>query len=290
MFSGGAATVAGAVVAVFADSPAGLGAAVDLAERHGADQLCFFCEANTPDVARRAAQFRLAVTVLDPDGDFAPLAPAPPPASPPVPPALDPAAARMRSAGLEVVWEHGILRGEWLGLEVARASDAGGLEVGVGQHDRDANRDLFPEGAPDGFLDQAVAIVRELRRPGALPHPANRLARERWLRAVVVAHPEMVGLGPLQPAPAPAVRADLTQRAVAPAWAPGAVAVFSVGVDPDAVPQGADARLQSPGLEDLVLVVPAGDDHPLTRRLAAALRRPAGVVTVPPDWASVEPP
>jgi len=38
----------------------------------------------------------------------------------------------------------------------------------------------------------------------------------------------------------------------------------------------------------LVLAVPEGDDHPLTRRLAALLRYPAQVITVPSDWRDVD--
>jgi hypothetical protein len=37
----------------------------------------------------------------------------------------------------------------------------------------------------------------------------------------------------------------------------------------------------------LAVVVPEGDDMPVTRQLALALAAPASVVTVPRDWASV---
>jgi hypothetical protein len=33
-----------------------------------------------------------------------------------------------------------------------------------------------------------------------------------------------------------------------------------------------------------VIVVPEGDDHPLSRRLVAELRQPARLQTVPADW------
>ncbi len=290
--------VAGRVAGVFSDAAAGLGSAIDTAVREGAEELYFFCEHNDGVTARRAAAFRLPVSVIDPTGDFAVLAPAPPPELAPMPAALEPAAARMGGAGLDTEWEHGVLMGEWLGLEVARAvlGDEGPVfEVGVGKHDRTANAEVYPQGAPDAFLDQAVATVRELRRPGAAPHPANLLAPERWLRAVARRHPALVGLGPLHDAPPPVARADLRERAVAPALtAAGAgggptVVVCSVGVDPDVVPSAADARaMLAPGAP-LVIVVPEGDDHPLTRRLAAALEQPAEVRTVVAGWREAHP-
>jgi hypothetical protein len=299
-FGGGAAIVAEGgesptLAAVFADTPAGLGPAIDLAHREGAAHLYFFAEHNTGATARRAAQFRLPTTVVNPDGDFEALEPDPPDPVEPVPPALAAAGHRMTAAGLDVEWEHGLLTGEWLGLEVARA-DGDALAIGVGKHDRDANVILHPEGPSDQFLDQAIAIVRDLRRPDARPHPANLLAGERWLRAILVRHPHLVGVDELHAAQPPEARRDLRQRAVAPAWGVDAagiptVVVCSVGVDPDLIAQAADARAQSagwPGFPSggprLVVVVPEGDDHPLTRRLAVLLRHPAEVTTTPSDW------
>ncbi len=298
-FAGGAAIVTadGRRAAVFADSPAGLGAAVDLARREDAEELFFFAELNTPDVARRAAEFAFPIVVVNPDGEFEPLEPGAPPVTAPMPAVLAATADRLRGAGLEAVWEHGVLTGEWLGLEVAPATPTEPLSVGVGRHDREANLDLYPDGPPDSFLDQAVAAVRDLRRPGAPSHAANQLAPERWLRAVLRAHPEMIGFGELRPGPTPEAREDLRRRAIAPAWgraADGSVAVVacSAGGDPDVIAQAADARLQAPLWPDpppeaepgLVVVIPEPDDHPAHRRLAGLLRRPASVVTVPGDW------
>ena len=292
-FNGGAAVVAGNVAAVFSDSTSGLGSAVDTAMREGAEELHFFSEHNSPVTARRAAQFRLPVSVIDPSGDLGVLSPAAPPAYPPMPEALEPAAARMRGAGLDAEWEYGVLTGEWLGLEVARAEvgpEGPVFEVGVGKHDRAANAEIYRGAPPDAFLDQAVATVRELRRAGAAPHPANQLAPERWLRAVARHDPGLVGLGPLVGAPPPVEREDLRQRAAAPAIAEGrAVVVFSVGIDPDVVASAADARAALAPGAPLVIVVPEGDDHPLTRRLGAALTAPAEVRTVAADWRESHP-
>jgi hypothetical protein len=313
-FGGGAAVLAGGhdgapLAAVFADRSAALGTAIDLADREGAGHLYFFAEENTGGTARRAAQFRMPITVVDPDGDFEPLDPAPPEPCEPLPSSLKGAAARLSAAGLDVVWEHGDLTGEWLGLEVARAVEDAPVvvEVGVGRHDREANRLLHPDGTPDAVLDQAVAMVRDLRRPDAPPHPANLLAPDRWLRAVLARRPDLIGMEAVHSAPPPEPRQDLRARSVAPAWAVDAdgspvVVVSSVGVDPDLVPQAADARSQAAGWPDfppptgeelpsarLITVVPEGDDHPLTRRLLGLLRHPGELVTVPRDWRRLAP-
>ena len=63
------------------------------------------------------------------------------------------------------------------------------------------------------------------------------------------------------------------------------VVVCSTGIDLDAVPAAADARLADgrPGCR-VVVAVPPGDDHPVTRALAADLRDPAEVLTVSARW------
>jgi hypothetical protein len=226
-----------------------------------------------------------------------------------------PAAARAWIAplvthGAEVVLEYGVIAGEVRGLEVARvipSSSALGLDptsgwqvaVGVGHHDREARDEMHPGEPLADSLDRVVSLVRRLRVAGAVRHPANTLARERWLRSVLVAHPGMVGAAELFPVPPPRPRADL--RLPAPAPAAGAdldgapmVAVASVGVDLDFVPAAAEARLSwdlarpagTPAAR-LVLVVPQGDDYPVTRELAAELVAPAEIVTVPRDWDSL---
>ena len=292
----------GAIAAVFADSPTGLAAAVDAAVRGGASHLYFFSEFNSADVARRAAAFDLPVSVVAPDGDFETLTAAPPVLPLPMPEVLRPVADRLRAAALDPVWEHGVLTGEWLGLEVARAVENGGhveFDVGVGKHDREGNRLLYPDGPTDALLAHAVATVAAIRKAGAAPHPANQLVPDRWLRHVLVEHPSMVGLTSLVPVEPPEVRTDLRRRGVAPAWGvdptgrPAAV-VCSVGVDPDVVAQAADTRLHAPLWPGapcsgwrLLIAVPEGDDHPLTRRCAALLADPAEVVAVPGDWRSV---
>jgi len=316
-FAAGAAVVGGQrgggrLAAVFADSSTALGSAIDTAHREGVDHLYFFAELNTRAVARRAPEFTVTTTVVSPDGEFEALAPEHAERTRPVPAGLEEASGRMSASGLDVVWEDGALIGEWLGLEVARANFDGeapggvAFDVGVGKHDREGNRMLYPRGPTDELIAHAVATVAELRRPEAGTHPASQLVPERWLRAVVCRHPELVGLDTLRPAPPPEARTDLRQRGVAPAWGLGPgdqpfAVVCSVGGDPDLVPQAADVRLHAPGWLDLpssatagpeawqlVIAVPEGDDHPLTHRLVGLLRCPATIVTVPRGWRSLD--
>ena len=165
------------------------------------------------------------------------------------------------------------------------------LEVGVGRHDRQAHRMLYPHRSVEAGLAEVVGAVRRLRRPGVRTQLANTVAAERWLRAVVVAHPHLVGARHLAPVPPPVARTDLRLPTPAPAVGVGndgspVVVVCSTGVDLDLVPSAADARSSADGRDGakLVLAVPPGDDHPRTRQLAAALVDPAEIVTVAAEW------
>ncbi len=244
-------------------------------------------------LARQASEFARPPVVWRVEGaSLEPSQPAPvAPAGP-----LDAAAAELIpmivAAGAEPVVEHGVLRGEVLGLEVARVvSDEMGtrLEVGVGAYDREAQRLMRGDRPAPEALRAAVQSVREVRRPAAPTHQVNQLAGERWLRSILVRRPELIGASQLEPVPSPVVRTDLRQLAPAPAAGLDdrgrpLLVVCSTGIDVNLVPAAADARLADGRKPRLVLVVPELDDHPLTRSLAAALREPAEVVAVQGDW------
>lgn len=282
--------------------PAALGPALAWAGRHGDGEVHLLVHDDQRDgsgiLARRASAWARPPVVWRVDGRTLVLA-EPAVATPP-PPVAEGAmalAGLLAAHGADPVVEAGHLIGEVLGLEVARAVPDGPgwrLEVGVGRFDREARAELWPDQSAGAALDQAVATIRAWRRPGAPSHPANTLARERWLRSLVVAAPDLVDAAELRPAPPTVAQPDLRRPQPAPAVGIGRsgeplVVVCSTSVDLDLVPAGADVRLVEGGgayaEARLVLVVPEGDDLPVTYRLAAGLRRPARLVTVPRDWA-----
>jgi hypothetical protein len=186
-------------------------------------------------------------------------------------------------AGVEAVREHGVTSFEVRGLEIGRIED-GVLAVGVGKHDREAHRMAGSEAT----LESLAARIRNERRHDAPGSAATSYARERWLRSIVVAKPEIIGLAQLTPVAPPLPRQDLRAVSIAPAIGAGdkgsVVVAFSVGVDPDVVPSAADVRAMHAPDAELVLVVPEADALPNTRRLSAALKQPARIVTVPDTW------
>lgn len=244
-------------------------------------------------LARRAAAFTHPPVVWLASGDDLGQA-EPEPLAPPagLAPELESYVDVVRAAGADPVVEHGVLIGEVLGLEVVRivADETGvDVQVGVGKHDREAQRLVHGDRSPIDALADAVSAVRERRRAGAPAHPANQLAAERWLRRVVIADPALVGAARLEAVAPPRLRDDL--RVPNPAPAAGedgeggpVLVVCSTGIDLALVPSAVDARLLDGRDPRLVLVLPEGDDHPVTRDLARALRAPAEIVTVGRDW------
>jgi hypothetical protein len=287
LLGGGGSGLAGAAAA------ATLGRALAWANQAGATSLDLVVDDAAGVLARRAAQFRLPIAVwwarsrelhaIEPE----PLAP---PAAPD-PRAVD-LAPLLRSAGADVVVEDGVVKGEVLGLEVARVvvdGEDAHIEVGVGRHDREAFAMVHGDlPAPDA-LAKVVAAAREHRRAGPVDHPLRRLVQERWLRELVLAEPGIAGASSLERIEVPVARDSV--KDVIPAAAAGVddaghpvVVVCSVGIDIDLVPTAADARLRHDRSARLVLVVPERDDHPVTRAIASLLHDPADVIALPGDW------
>jgi hypothetical protein len=130
-------------------------------------------------------------------------------------------------------------------------------------------------------------LARRVRAERTADAPAGlmtSLSRERWLRSIICAHPDLVGAAALTAVAPPLPRADLRALAIAPAVGDGVVVACSVGVDPDVVPSAADARAMYAPDAELVIVVPECDALANTQRLAAALRAPARIITVPNNW------
>jgi hypothetical protein len=201
----------------------------------------------------------------------------------------------LEAAGVDVTVEHGVVAGEILGLEIARivVDETGArIEVGVGRHDREAFAMVHGDLPPESALAEVVSTVRRHRTGAAEGHPLKRLAAERWLRKVVIAHPSLVGAAELwpvagtvprtsikEPVPASAVGTDLEGGPI--------VVTASVGVDLDLVPTAADVRMAALPEARLVLAVPERDDVPATRALAGRLLAPAEVAPLPGNWRAI---
>jgi hypothetical protein len=300
------------------DAERSLGPALAWAGRQGVRTLHLVASAGREAagvLARQASLFVPSPGVWAVEGTSLVAATAAPAASHALAPAPSDLVDLLIDAGLEIVVEGGMVRGEVNGLEVARIVhghttagepiDEPQLEVGVGKADRELTA-MVHGGLPAmAQLDRVVAIVRGHRRADAPRHPLNQLVPDRWLRAVLCRAPELVGLASLRPAEGARPRPNLAERDIAVATGTTAdgspvVVACTVGIALDLVPTAADARLaldasRAPeggtptlpgegGTSALLLAVPRRDDHPTVRGLAAQLASPAEVTPVPDDW------
>ncbi|MGA0143806.1 MAG: hypothetical protein ACO3JO_04295 [Ilumatobacteraceae bacterium] len=274
-----------------------LGPALMWALRKNATSLKLVSSERAGELARIATHFDFAIEVFELDAAGVARAAAPKSAENiEVSVADEMFADFIKSAGAEVVREHGVISGEVCGLEVCRvvratsASDLDGageseLEIGVGAHDRETFKLLHGRTATVESLRKVIAEVAARRAVGAQVHPLNQLARERMLRHYVCLSPQLVGAKSLQPAQPPIARTNL--KDVVPCCAVGVsltgekmVVIFNVGVDPDVVSFGADARGQINASADLVFAMPTRDIVPAVEQIAQMLRRPARFVGV----------
>ncbi len=291
-----------AAVLVENGSAAALAGALLWAGRHEADALTVFVDDAADDVARWAEYFHLGdggIEVRSTDGSTShAVTPSPLPTTIAPPDVPDELVAVLEQSGVDVVTEWGVIRGEVLGLEVARLviwpTETGGdgrfhLEAGVGRFDRDAVAAARGDEAPSVALARTVEQVRAHRYPGAPVHPVQLLARERWLRADVMADPSSVGAAHLRPVemtteaeglkdahPAAALGVDLQGSSL--------LVVCSRGVDLSLVPLAADTRAMVDPAARLVLALPDVDHHSATRSLVGMLRGGAELVDVAAGW------
>ena len=274
-----------------------LGPALMWALRNNAKALKLFSSESAGDLARIATHFDFVIEVFEVDASGVACV-----AMPKIVEKIEVSVADemfaefIKSAGADVVREHGVISGEVCGLEVCRVvratdsgeSDGAGeseLEIGVGAHDRETFKLLHGRTATIESLRKVIAEVAARRAVGAQVHPLNRLARERLLRHYVCQSPQLVGAKSLQVAEPPIVRTNL--KDVVPCCAVGMsltgakmVVIFNVGVDPDVVSFGADARGQINGSAELIFAMPTRDIVPAVERVAQMLRRPARFVGV----------
>ena len=271
-----------------------LGPAFSWADQRGAAHLSLIVPPDAAGiVARRAALFREAPSVWVAEGrDLVAAVPTPLPRPTPIPEGVADLVALIVEAGAEPIVEHGVLTGEVAGLEVLRAvvdpyTQELRLEVGLGNHDREANTLVFGNVPPVSAIASVVDGVRSHRELGAAPHALNRIATSRLLRHRLLADPSLVGARELAGAAPPVASED--RNAPGPAVASGVdeagrsvVVVCSVGIDLDVVPFAADARLALDPAARLLVALPERDVHPVTQRMAERLLDPAEIVAVSP--------
>ncbi len=268
-----------------------LGPALIWALRNNATALKLFTDENAGDLARIATYFEFAIEVFAVDSSGTAQLTMPTQVEKlEVGIADEMFAEFIKSAGAEVVREHGVVAGEVCGLEVCRVVHSVGsgeseLEIGVGAHDRETFKLLHGQTATTESLRKVIAEVAARRVVGAGVHPLNQLARERMLRDYVCRSPQLVGAEFLQSAQPPLPRTNLKDTVPCCAFGVSTkgekmVVVFSVGVDPDVVSFGADARGQINGAAELIFAMPTRDIVPAIERVARLMQRPARFVGV----------
>ncbi|MEP7113731.1 MAG: hypothetical protein ABI862_10725 [Ilumatobacteraceae bacterium] len=289
-FALGAAGIDGSTGWVFLDErqPRGLGPALAWAVRAGVNHLHVLAEEGTGTLARRAAAFRMPIEVWHvAERVLLPAIAEPLPAPLDVPPGHDQFCSLIIEGGAVPAVEHGVLVGEVRGLEVCRVvtdqySGVARLEVGIGQHDREAFQMLHGDVPTVEALAKVVATVAPHRQYGANPHPLNRIGQERALRARLIDEPGLIGASELVALPSPLARTNLkdAQPCVAHAVIQGysGTVVISSGVDLDVVPFATDARLATG--DPTRIVVPGRDAVPVLYDVDELLDDPMAIIPV----------
>ncbi len=291
---GAALDTDGAWTALIEVSPErSFGQALALAARHGATSLDLLIDDDDSTVARRAALFDPPPSVWKVTG--ANLEPAEArQVTIPVAAELEPEiAALLALDDVDVITEHGAIIGECRGLEVARVTGAGAeqrLDVGVGAYDQGAFAVINADMAPNESVAEVLAQVLTHRRRGALAHPINRLARERWVRSELLGDPGLVGLVDLAVIEPMIPRHGIRDIAIAAALGHDAdgrtvLVACTVGIDLDAVPAAADLAARHDA-DRIMIVLPDRDRHALVQAVAAQSRRPVEFMTAPEPWAA----
>jgi len=289
-FALGAAATDGGIGWVLLDErqARGLGPALAWAVRAGIDQLRVLAEDATGTLARRASAFRLPIEVWHvTERALLPAIAEELAQQCPVPTEHEQFRALIAEGGATPAVEHGVLIGEVRGLEVCRVvtdleMGTARLEVGIGQHDREAFQMLHGDVPTVKALADVVAAVAPHRRHGADPHPLNRLGREQALRARLIDDPALIGATHVEALPSPLTRPNLKDPypCVAEASIDGhsVTVVVSAGVDLDLVPFATDARLATGN--PTRIVVPARDALQVQTEIVALLREPMEIIPV----------
>lgn len=281
------------------DEPRAVGRALHWAlSRHATRLELLASEVIAGDLARRASllsdQPDPSIGVWAVHGAQAvPAQPAPVRPPPTLPASHWALAGLMTEAGALPVDDNGQLVAEVAGLEVARVAHEGPdnsptIEVGVGKADRELSVLVHSHDDIDTGLRRVVAaVVKHRSGHGDNHHPLARLARERWLRSILLDQPELIDAVALAPMVPLRPRLGLVRNE--PSVAVGrlrsgqpVVAVTMVGVDLDLIPEAADYRAHWDPAASVVLVMPERDLTLSTRLLD---RLPSSrALAIPVPW------
>lgn len=293
-FNAGVGLVQGnqAFVSVVADAPSVMAATLAWGEHAGASELHVIVDEPDAVLALQAAGLDPSPTLWQADGvELVAMR------APDRNPDVDPPASALaqvpvlEEAGCDVVIEHGVVIGEVLGVEVARvvieADGAATVRVGVGLYDQEAHAVMYADAAIADRLAQVRSEVVAHRRRGAGTHPLNLVARERWLRSILVGAPGLIGLDSLEPVasltPRTGIREERPAAARGRRGADTVLVVCATGIDLDLVPEAA-AHLGLRRADEVQLILPARDQHPVIERMAAHLAAPATLASVDTPW------
>jgi len=251
------------------------------------------------DLARRLGWFggRARLWTVAAGEGWQAVEPGPIPPVLPAPDGVETLVELLVANGCEVVTEQGVVRGERLGLEVARVEEhpeGYRLETGVGRFDREVGAMVRAELSAADSLGAVLQIVDRVRHPGAPPHPVRDLCRERWVRVAIERDPGQIGLMSLEPVETTVPRPNL--RDPHPALGIGTrsdgqrvVVACTVGVDVDLLPLAEDTRRRVAPDAPLLLVHPEGSALPAAALAAAEwLAERPEVLAVPTPWVAPE--
>ena len=197
----------------------------------------------------------------------------------------------LSEAGARPVDDHGRIVAEVAGLEVARidrpVNEPASIEVGVGEADRELHTLVHSNLDSGTAVRRAVAMVTAERQRDSI-HPLARMARERWIRSMLIDDASSIGLESLTAIPPLVARSTVLGNV--PSAAMGArpdgtpvVVVCSSGIDLDVVPEAVDYRQRELPEAELWIVVPKRDRHAITESLVA-ITRDCELLTVDPPW------
>ncbi|MEC7924091.1 MAG: hypothetical protein VYB80_02630 [Actinomycetota bacterium] len=198
-------------------------------------------------------------------------------------PKTAPKKARSLSTTLEkldclVIEEHGALRAEVHGVEVARIvqTDKGAYEinVGVGEYDQNAHSTLTRDADTGKNLRQVISTVKQFRHKKASPHPLNRILRSRWLMSEAISNPALLGMEKLSYVESLSSTYDSLRNQ--PCSALGrrgetvTLVLSTTGIDLSLVPH-AGGQINRHNPDALIFLMPEQDKHPAIFRQAQHL-------------------